>query len=278
VKLITRFIDLLLYTSLFTACCATGLCMATEKLASGASPLLFTHLHILVFGSTLLVYNAPRISGKPTLYKTQPFLIYYLLFFFVGIIMTVYGLSWLSPTMVVGCIILGAFAFAYSLPLLPFKNKKRIRDFGWLKIIVLASVWTTATSVLPILAGGRNIMDYPFEILVRFAFIFTLCVVFDIRDMQADLQNNIHTLPHKVGISNSYHLISISLIVFAVLSTIQYIRHPSLGGRLAGALVTAITTWGVVLYLRKHPSERGYLCLADGVMLVYALLILLPIA
>ena len=190
--------------------------------------------------------------------------------------MTVYGLIWLSPGMMVGCILLGTLTFAYSWPLLPLKNRKRIRDFGWLKIIVLASVWTIATSILPILTESKNIMDYPFEVLVRFAFIFTLCVVFDIRDMQKDLQNNIYTLPHKVGIRNSYLLINITLTLFAVLSIIQYFRYPSLGDRLAGALLTAIITWTVVLYLRKHPSERGYLGLADGVMLVYALLVLIP--
>jgi len=188
--------------------------------------------------------------------------------------MTGYGLVWLPWPLVIGCIILGSFAFAYSFPLLPFKDKKRLRDFGWLKILVLAGVWTISTSVLPILASGGNITEYPFEIMVRFAFIFTLCIVFDIRDMQADLQNNIYTLPHKVGIRNSYRLIKFTLLLFVILSIAQYLHYP-FEKRLAGALATAIITWIVVVYLRKHPSERAYLGLADGVMLVYAALILI---
>lgn len=250
--------------------------MATEKLIAGNAVMLFTHLHILVFGSTLLVYNTPRVLKRQALKKGRPYVAWYLSFFVVGLIMTIYGLSWLSVKMLVGCIVLGAFTFAYSWPLLPFANKKSIRDFGWLKILVLASVWTISTSVLPMLTMGKSIQDYPFEILARFAFIFTLCVVFDIRDMQADLLNNIHTLPHRMGIKNSYLLINITLAIFAMLSVIQYMHYPFLGGRLAAALVTAITTWLVVFYLRKHPTERGYMGLADGVMLVYALLVLVP--
>jgi len=275
VKIIARITDLVLYTSLFTACCALGLCMATEKLVTMSAPALFTHLHVLVFGSTLFVYNTPRVFRKNAKKNGRPYFFWYLLFFAVGLVMAGYGLVWLSWQMLLGCIVLGTFTFAYSWPLLPFKNKKRLRDFGWLKIFVLASVWTVSTSVLPILIAGKNIIDYPFEIMVRFAFIFTLCVVFDIRDMQADLKNNIYTLPHKVGLRNSYRLIQLNLLLFAFLSIIQYLHYP-LEKRLAGALATAIITWLVVLYLRKHPSERAYLGLADGVMLVYTVLVLAP--
>jgi len=177
-----------------------------------------------------------------------------------------YGLPW---NFVMWCIILGVFAFSYFLPVLPFKNKKRIRDFGWLKIAVLAAVWTTATSVLPILYWRKQVTTFPFEIMLRLVFIFTLCVLFDIRDMQKDRESNIDTLPHKVGIMNSYRLVHLALLLFAALSIIQYARFP-VAGRLAAAFITATATWVVAGYLRKNPSDRAYAALADGVMLVYA--------
>ena len=272
-KLITRFIDLVLYTSLFTACCATGLCMATERFINGWSPALASPLHLLVFGSTLLVYNAPRIFRKPRPSGRQPYRGWYFLFFFTGLAMVAATLLRLSGELLVCCVLLAMLTFAYSLPLLPFKNKKRLREFGWLKILVLAGVWTIVTSVLPILYYNKNTGDYPFEILLRFVFIFTLCMIFDIRDMHADLRNRIDTLPHKVGIKNSYRLINTTLILFAALSVLQYMRYP-VASRLAGDLLTAVITWLVVTYLRKKPSERAYLALADGVMLVYALFVL----
>src|ERR1700744_4348164 len=125
--------------------------MATEKLFTGHPPPPLTHLHTLIFGSTLLVYNIPRVLKKRRLTVRAPYFIWYLLFFLAGLVITVYGLSSLSLKMFAGYIILGAFTFAYSWPLLPFKHKKSLRDFGWIKIIVLASVWTISTSVLPIL-------------------------------------------------------------------------------------------------------------------------------
>jgi len=269
-------VDFFLYTSLFTACCATGLCMATERLITGIAPQLDNHLHILVFGSTLLVYNTPRVILKSAGNRLNMLLYraWYFFFFFTGLVLTAVGLYRLPLALQLSSIGLGIFAFAYFLPLLPFGDKKHLRDFGWVKISVLAGVWTMATSVLPILYWDKNISNYPFEILMRLVFIFTLCVIFDIRDMQADEVNNITTLPHKVGIKNSYILINVTLALLIVLSIIQYARY-QVFERFVGALITVIITWLVVRYLKQYPSERAYMLLADGVMLVYAILVLI---
>ncbi len=250
--------------------------MATERLIIGYPPLLISRLHILVFGSTLLVYNTPRIIRRPNTGDPlkQPYRKWYSLFFFVGLILAVAGLWGQPDVLQLASFTLSAFAFAYFLPLLPFKDKKRLRDFGWLKIIVLAGVWTTATSVLPMLYWQKNISGYPVEIATRLVFIFTLCVIFDIRDIRADVSNNIDTLPNKVGLRNSYRLINFTLLLFSGLSVIQYLRYP-LASRLAGALLTAVITKAIVVYLRRHRSEKAYIFLADGVMIVYAALVLL---
>ena len=250
--------------------------MATERLITRVSPSFVNHLHILVFGSTLLVYNTPRVILKSAGNRLNMLLYrkWYFFFFFTGSVLTGWGLYSLSLPVQLSSIGLGIFAFAYFLPLLPFGDKKHLRDFGWVKISVLAGVWTMATSVLPMLYWHKNIGDYPFEILIRLVFIFTLCVIFDIRDMQADEVNNITTLPHKVGIKNSYTLINFSLSILVMLSAIQYIRY-QIVERFTGTLITVFVTWLVVRNLQKLPSERAYMLLADGVMLVYAILVLL---
>jgi 4-hydroxybenzoate polyprenyltransferase len=272
VKPLLRILDLVLYTSVFTACCATGLFMATERFINGVAPQLVTHVHLLVFGSTLLVYNAPRILRKPKL--NQPFRRWYFVFFFIGLATAASGLPGLSWPLVAGGVFIAAFTFAYSLPLLPFKNKKRLRDFGWLKILVLAGVWTSVTSLLPILCWHKHIAAYPFEILLRFIFIFALCIVFDIRDIATDHKNSIETLPYRVGLQNSYRLIDCAIALFIVLSIVQYIRYP-VDSRLVAAISTGVATKMVVVYLRRSPSDRAYLLLADGMMLFYAALALI---
>jgi 4-hydroxybenzoate polyprenyltransferase len=295
VKFILRFIDWVLNTSLFTAACAVGLSIATGRLVGGSVPagqgqpewlksflaasslreLIPENLHLFIFGSTLLVYNTPRLIRKPYGRARLPAQnrYWYMAIFIAGLLMVLATIGGLPVSILYTGAGLSIFAFAYFLPLLPFGGGKRLRDFGWLKILVLAGVWTTATAVLPILYLKKNLLDYPFEILLRFFFIFALCVVFDIRDMQADMRNNIITLPHRLGIKTSYSLIDTSLLLFVFLSVMQYLRYP-VAERLAGALITAIITRLIVDYLKKHPSDRAYNGLADGVMLVYAMLVI----
>lgn len=270
----SKVIDLILLTSIYTACCAIGLCMATEQLVTGATPVLFNHLHLLIFGSTLLVYNLHHAAKKQLspLYAVFPQRLYWCMSL-LGALMAAYGLYWLSWKMLVGCACLGLFAFAYSFPLLPLKNKKKLREYGWLKIADLAIVWTVVTAILPIIYWDKSIADFPFEILLRFTFIFTLCLIFDMRDIQVDVANNISTLPAKLGLRNSYRLINISLLLFALLSVVQYVRYPVLY-RLLGAILTALVTWSVVNYLKAKRSSRVYMLLADGVMLLYAVMLL----
>lgn len=172
------------------------------------------------------------------------------------------------------CIVLALLSFAYSLPLLPFTEKRKLRDFGWVKILVLSGVWTIVTSVLPILYWDKSLSAFPYEILLRFVLLFILCLAFDIRDMQTDLQAHIYTLPNKIGERNTYRLINWMIVLFLALGIIQYLRYPSLL-RLTGDLLTTLLTWLAIRYTKKHPSDKAYLGLVDGIMLVYAVILLL---
>ncbi len=278
-KAIHTIIDWLLYTSIFAACCAVGLCMGTERLLLNDVVPLYSPLHMLVFGSTLFVYNVHYLVKKSTPEISDRFAwsqyhkLWHYLFTTIGVIACGFAVYQLPLSILYTCIILGVLSFSYSIPLLPFKNKKRLKDFGWIKILVLTTVWTIVTSVLPILYHGSEISAYPYEILMRFVFMFTLCVAFDIRDMQTDMDAGIATLPNIIGVKGSYKVMTVSMILFIMMCIIQYFRYPS-AGRLAGELIVALATKLSIDYARKHPSDRAYLGLVDGMMLLYAVLVL----
>jgi len=279
-RIVNTLIEWILYTSFFAACCAVGLSMATERLLISIIPPLFTSLHVFVFGATLLVYNTHHIIKKSSaklsdIYIwTQHYKFWHYMLCVTGLLMCIISLFWLSWKIWVGCMVLGLLSFAYSIPMLPFKNKKRIRDFGWIKISVLTSVWTIVTSILPMLYWNKPILAYPYEILMRFIFMFTLCVAFDIRDMQTDIEADIYTLPNLIGLKNSYRLIDTAIVVFALLCIIQYFRYP-VRPRLIADLLAAFLTKLAVEYSKRFPSDKVYLGIIDGMMLVYAVLILL---
>ena len=91
--------------------------------------------------------------------------------------------------------------------------------------------------------------------------------------MQNDRSNNIETIPFKIGISNSYKLIDIFTYLFFALSIGQCIRQHN-WERLPGAAITTIATLCIARYLKNKTGELVYLVLADGLMLLYSLLVI----
>src|SRR4051812_38769861 len=102
--------------------------MATERLINNSLPPVISPLHSLVFGSALLVYNLHHIIRwkRRTAGIHKRLRAWYLLFFLAGLTLVVTSLFRLSQEILVASMILGIFTFAYSWPLLPFKNKKRL--------------------------------------------------------------------------------------------------------------------------------------------------------
>ncbi|MEZ5015507.1 MAG: UbiA family prenyltransferase [Flavipsychrobacter sp.] len=279
-SLFNRFSNWLLYTSVFAAFCATGLSIATEQVLIGGGWSFFTPLHTLVFCSTLLVYNTHYIIKKTDPKVSDRFCwstenrIWHLLFLGVGAIGCGISVLFLSREILLACMVLGALSFAYSIPLLPFKNKKRIKDFGWVKILVLTTVWTIVTAVLPMLYHGYEPSAYIFELVIRFTFMFTLCAAFDIRDMQTDMDEGIATLPNLIGVKGTYGVMSVSMLAFLGMAVVRYTLNGD-RGLLIAELTVALFTKLVVDYAKKYPSDRAYLGLVDGMMLIYAFLVIL---
>ncbi|MES2477847.1 MAG: UbiA family prenyltransferase [Bacteroidota bacterium] len=276
-----RFVvDFILFTSSFTALCAVTLCMATERLFMGYVPVMFSPLHFFVIGCTLLVYNVHYLIKKSSVTLSDQYAWvqkhkhWNYSFLIIGLCLCSYFVFQLSQPVWQACIVLAAFSFAYSLPVLPFKNKHRLKDFGWLKIFLLAGIWTVVTAILPMLYWQQSIQAYPYEIVMRFIFLFILCLAFDIRDQQVDLEAGIFTLPNKIGLLNTYSLISVLVLLFICCSFAQYFRF-SLPDRLAVNIISALLTLWAVHVVRKHPSDKNYLLLVDGQMLINALMLLL---
>lgn len=279
-KSLTAFINWILYTSVFAALCALGLCMATERLILQIIPPLFTPLHIFISGSCLVIYNIHYVIKKSSVtisdrYRwTQHHRYWHWISLITGLLLCNAFWWMFSIKIFLCCVVLAILSFAYSLPLLPLGEKKKLRDFGWIKIAVLSGVWTIVTSVLPILYWDKQLTAFPYEILLRFVLLFILCLAFDIRDMQTDLKAHIYTLPNRIGERNTYRLIDAMILLFILLGVIQYLRYPSLL-RLTGDLLTALLSRLAITYTKNHPSDKAYLGLVDGIMLIYAVILLL---
>ena len=254
--------------------------MATEKLLLGHLPGLGTALHWFVLANTLCIYNlhyfikklpagvSDRADWSLRYRWVHPLLIAF------GCLVSGVCLFYL-PVKVIGISVgLGLLSLGYSLPILPFPQKKRLKDWGLLKLFLLAMVWTSVTVLMPMFYWNKSFEAYEVEFLLRFTFMLPLCVAFDIRDMETDKENSIYTLPNAIGLQNCYRLMDFFLVVLLGLALWQYIRYPIMA-RLGSAMAIILVTKIVLVLSRTYRSDVFYLLFIDGMMLVYAAFILL---
>ena len=124
----------------------------------------------------------------------------YLLFFF----------QWTS------WILLGFLSLLILLYIKPvFPNESNLRSLGFVKVLLVALIWTGITVILPVIESSHPLN---WDVLVlsvqRFLIVIALIIPFEIRDIQFD-PPEIKTIPKKIGIKRTKFLgIGLTLISF----------------------------------------------------------------
>jgi hypothetical protein len=114
-------------------------------------------------------------------------------------------------------IAMGAIAVLYPLEIPVAKKQKiRLRDLPFLKIFLIALVWSGMAVLLPATeAGGWDALNSKSIglCMLQFLFILSITLPFDINDWRIDRMTGVKTIPHILGIRKSQHLtLGISLL------------------------------------------------------------------
>lgn len=159
------------------------------------------YLIFLIFFSTLFAYHFignEMISFK----KSTNYLLFFICVGFIAILSNFFFLNtyqfliWLSIVFI---------SVAYSTPIFWFKNGKiPLRKIPFIKIVIVALVWTLTTVVLPYYFLWKN-ANFWLEVVQRFLWIIVLIIPFEIKDLTND-GIDLQTIPQIVGINGAKHL------------------------------------------------------------------------
>lgn len=265
-----------IYGAIFISLCTVGLCMETSLLLD--VPFNSFYFYLLVFSATLGQYNIHYYIKRDANPDSDRFFWSvqhrktYLILNIVGAAGVVTGLFHLKPKNLMVLAIVAVITILYSFPLLPFKKKKRLKDFGLLKILTLSYVWALITVWFPAVTLTRVTPDFQVVFIQRFIFMFVLCLAFDIRDVASDSRSGIRTLPVSLGIRRSYLIIYGGLVAFVAISVLQF-SHTHQFMQFNGMVVSALATFFIIEYAKERNSDMLYLSCIDGMMLLQAILI-----
>ncbi len=267
--------DFILFSNIFIALCAVALCIETNILLH--LPLNIYSFYCFVFGATLVQYNLHYLikplsanaserhlwsSGKKYIHEV-------LVTAGVACIFFSFIHFRLHHFIIIG--FLGLIAFVYSFPVIPFGKRKRLKDFGFAKIITLSLMWTFVTVWFP--AANFNIEKnlFLFVFFQRLAFMLVLCLLFDLRDIDIDRSENINTIVVLLGKKKSYLLTYFFLIIFMLISAGLFMYSHNKNAFTAMA-VSACITFSIIYLTKKIFNDLFYLLCVDGLMLAQAVL------
>lgn len=170
--------------------------------------------------------------------------------------------------------IIAALSIFYTFPLLPFPDLRRWKNHPISKIIVLALVWTTATTLL--VSASTLSANFLPHLITRFVFVLMLCIPFDARDALFDRQKMQQTLLDWPGIANLQNL---TMLLPALAMVALLLGHVHLSPVLLAAYMVhfAITSW-LCHYTLKHPLKFDLYWLLDGQMILQAMIVGLSVA
>jgi len=243
-------------------------------------PLNNFSFYCFVFGATLAQYNMHYLA-KTIAVKNSQRLAWsqnkkqlHLVLVIVGMVLILFSFFsfHLKHFIILAC--LGGISFLYSFPFLPFDKKRRIKDYGFLKIMTITLLWTLVTVWFPVNSMAFDKYLFFFVFVKRFVFMFILCLLFDIRDIDIDSEEKINTLAVRLGKKKSYLISYLLLIVFIILVFAQYFYLPQ-PGFLIAMLISGVATFITVEVSKKNNSDYVFLAGIDGMMLFQAILIFL---
>ena len=103
----------------------------------------------------------------------------------------------LAPLALVVILLVG---FAYSAPFLPGRPNRRLKDFCHVKNLTSALGWVVLVTLYPALhAAGPLSAAYLLGSVILFLAVWTVEIIWDIRDVEGDRQAGVITLPVALG-------------------------------------------------------------------------------
>lgn len=272
-----RLFDFILFGNIYVALAAVCLIQSSIIQLASTNHLIFYSL--LTFFATLFIYNLQRIFYSPQkdnsllsirrkwVFENQFSIKLLCLIGFTGVAITFFSIDYkiifyLSPLLIL--------SISYFLPII------KLRKNSWFKLLTLAFVWTTVTAAVPALLidtnpfSATNILHF----FVRFTFLISICIPFDIRDMEVDKSENIFTLSQKLGENKTRWIAVGIMLIYILLIITEYFLEMFSMKIFIALMLTAIVNTIIVFMSSSKRSEYFYSALLDGTMILQGVVLI----
>jgi 4-hydroxybenzoate polyprenyltransferase len=278
-----KLIEILINSNLYISFAAVIFTLAAQ-IQLGIKPQLHVYL-VIIFFATLFEYNLHRFITTIKILKLTDtkerklryggLTVYFamLAFALCGFIVIVF---YAKPEVLIVLTPFALITLLYSVPV--FKTQKsfmRLREIPFLKIFLISFVWSTATTIIPVIHNESSLFNLSViaTLTERFFFIFAITIPFDIRDMESDLQAGLKTIPLKLDKNKSILISYIALLMFFLISFFHYQSEQQWEILLAITISFIVTFF--ILYSKKLRTVQYYHTgILDGTIILQGFLVI----
>lgn len=265
------FLHFLVFTNAWIGIAAGAQAYISAQLVHSGPPLFY---FFLVLSGTMFLYNFQRliknaeIGNDEKSIRHQWIEAHKSLLIFISI--AAFCSTWilvfyfLNQKQIAWLFLAGSIGIFYTgIPKTPFKG---LRVLPYTKAFLVALSWSIICVTIPVFNTNTTMNEYP--LFIRFfILIFSLAIIFDIRDLLFD-DPKMKTIPQLLGKRNSY-LLSLSLLGVNIFLAVLYENFALL-------ISESITfLFAVIIFLRLQKEEKEILFgfFTDGIILLNAILI-----
>lgn len=273
-----KLINFLLYSNIYIAFCAVAMTAQTLyvfDISIKTSPTLLG----LVFFSTLVIYALHRLVSLSKVDRSLEVERFHVIGMYKRHIQIYTGLGILGGAVCFFClnrstqyalVLPALLSLGYVIPFMG-NGKLRLRDINFIKIFLIAIVWSYVTVLLPLLEHNISIAYQELGVLLeRILFIFVITLPFDLRDWEIDKRNQVRTIPATIGVKKTLRLALFILVIWCGLVFLLYNLPIALA-----LLISGISTGVLVYNSPKQKHDYYFTALIDGTMIVQYVLVVL---
>ncbi len=260
----------MVYANVFIAICSLAQVFLTYQLFP--IPVNFDNNSYLVFVllCTFLQYNVQRgyhvvneiHNHSPRSQWTlrhKKVMLYSLGISLVAVLFLCNKLSYLSIGIMVGAEIISTLYY-----LQPFN----LRRHGYIKPFLISFVWVISCSLVPLIENDLLTAHSGWFLASQFVFISVLCMLFDIKDNEADYLSGVNTYANRFGV-NTTKIICCALVVIGFTCFYKFNHEPDF---LIKSIALRLILLATILFTNDNKHSFYFYLWIDGLLILQAIL------
>ncbi len=168
-------------------------------------------------------------------------------------------LSYLSIGIMVGAEIISTLYY-----LQPFN----LRRYGYIKPFLISSVWVISCSLVPLIENDLLTAHSVWFLASQFVFISVLCMLFDIKDNEADYLSGVNTYANRFGV-NITKIICCARVVIGFTCFYKFNSEPVF---LIKSIILRLILLGTILFTNDNRHSFYYYLWIDGLLILQTIL------